>query len=198
MALRELLTLALLGGFVHDVGSPLAALTSNLSVARELATADDEDSRGELREVIDDLQMATTRLTELASDLRGYVGLPVGRGTFEELALTALRLGRSHLARRAQVDVAIDPELKPELPPSRVLRTLGELVVAVTHELQSGSRRHLLTIRTDPSGFVIELAPPPPGDVEAPVAIATSRLTQPAQISRTAERLVVRVPLAWS
>lgn len=196
-ALREQLTLVLLGGFVHDVGSPLAALTSNLSVARELAEADDEASRAELREVLDDLEMATTRLTELASDLRGYVGLPVGRGTFEELARGALRLARSHLSRRVQVELAIDPELRPAMPGAHVLRALGEIVVAATRELPTGTKAHVLTVRTEPEGFAIELAPPPPLGARAPLAVAASRVTRQERISEEAGRLVVHVPMKW-
>ena len=197
-SLRESLTLALLGGFVHDVGSPLAALSSNLSVAMELLDSEDPSSRGELREVLEDLEMATARLTELASDLRSYTGLPLGRGTFEEVVRAALRLGRAHLSRRAQVELALDPELRAAIPSPELLRTLGELVVAMTRELHSGSRRHHLSIRTEAAGFVIELLPPPPGDARAAVGVATSRLPSPAEISQDLDRLVVRVPVAWT
>jgi signal transduction histidine kinase len=195
-ALRERLALVLLGGFVHDVGSPLAALTSNLSVAKELAEADDEASRTELREVLEDLEMATQRLTQLASDLRGYVGLPVGRGTFEELAVCAQRLARSHLSRRARVELVVDPELRPAVPAAQVLRTIGELLVAVTREVPSGAKGHVLTLRTEPDAFVVELAPPAIVDAAA-VAVAAARLTGEALVSNDASRWAVRVPLRW-
>jgi signal transduction histidine kinase len=196
-ALREQLALVLLGGFVHDVGSPLAALTSNLSVAKELADAEDDASRAELREVLDDLEMATARLTELASDLRGYVGLPVGRGTFEELTRCALRLARSHLSRRVQVELAIDPELRPRLPAAEVLRAVGALVVATTRDLPSGAKGHVLTVRTEPEAFALEIAPPPPVDFTASIGVATARLAREAVVSKDASRWTIRVPLRW-
>ncbi|MBX7191893.1 MAG: hypothetical protein K1X94_07535 [Sandaracinaceae bacterium] len=197
-SVREQLAHVLLGGFVHDIGSPLAALTSNLSVAKELAETDDEPSRNELKEVLEDLEMATKRLTELASDLRGYVGLPVGTGSFEDLARASLRLARSHLSRRANVELKIDPALRPTAPSAVVLRAVGELVVAVTRELGPGARQHQLSLRTVADGFTLEVAPPPPGNVARAVRVATARLGSEATVTSTPERLEVRVPLAWA
>ncbi|MBN8613539.1 MAG: hypothetical protein J0L92_23290 [Deltaproteobacteria bacterium] len=197
----EELTLILLGGFVHDVASPLAVLTSNLPVVRALPLDDPDtdlqQTATELREIVEDLELATVRLRELTSDLRLYVGASTHDKSLEELVRTALRLGHSHLSRRADVTVDIDPALRTVAPPQLVLRVIAETIVAITLEPKP-SVRHRLEVRARPTGLQIELSPPPSRDPSRTLEGVAGRIGSRVDVSLTAERLHIEIALQWA
>ncbi len=201
---HEELGLTLLGGYVHDVGSPLAALASNVEVARDLlaSRADaDEPSNVELREILDDIGSSTARLTELSAALRMYVGMPAGTGTCDEIARVVLRLARAHVTRRADVELAIDPSLRVDLPPGLLARTLGEILVALTNDAPGAgtSARAHLRVSSDAQGLLVCLRPVPRTDPTDILHAAAARLIGiRLEIDTVEDRIELRMPLRWS
>lgn len=188
---REELRFALLGGFVHDVASPLAVLTSNLPLVRP-----DDAEAGELGEIVDDLELAVTRLRELTGDLRLYVGASSQGKTFDELVRTALRLSHSQLVRRVDVLVEIDASLRSEAPGPIVLRALSESFVAIGRELIEGVR-HRFVVRADAHGLFVELSPGARRDPTRTLVTTLSSLAPPV-VRSSAESLQIHVALRWS
>ncbi len=198
---REELTLTLLRGFVHDLASPLAVLTSNLPVVRGLPIGEGseagEQAARELAEIVDDLELATARLRELTNDLRLYVGACSHDKTFEDLVLTALRLAHAQLGRRVDVALDIDSALAPAGNPQHVLRAVSETLVAISAGLPT-SPRSALTVRADAGGATIELAPAPAVDPTATIEAALRPLRVAPDVRRSPERLTIHVALPWA
>lgn len=194
------LMIVLLGGYVHDVASPLAVLTSNLPVVRSLPIgeggSEGEQTAAELAEIVDDLELATARLRELTGDLRLYVGASAQDKSLEEIVRTALRLAHSHLSRRVEITVDVDPSYRPVAAPWLVLRAICATLVAITIDNVPGKKSRL-ALRVRESGLAIEMTPPPTRDPSRTVEAATKRVGTQADVSLSAERIEVHLALRW-
>lgn len=184
-----------IASFLHDAGSPLAAMTSNLSVARELVAQ--QTDVGELREVLADMELATARLARWMADLRAYVGPSIAGRTFAELLDLALRLTHGQLSRRTRVEVQVDPTVTPALDGAIVLAALTELMIALSLGPTDSAARGTLTVRTEADeGLVLVWSPAPPEQVVAAAQAALERLGG-STCSSTKTALTLATPLAW-
>ncbi len=187
--LREELLLAVLAGHVHDVGSPLAAITSNLSAAQRASASlgRTDPAAQELGEILDDVGASTARLVELSSDLRAYAGSLVGPRTLAEVVRVCLRLTRAHLSRRVTTEARVDPAEGLHVPPSELVRALCGVLVALSGE-QHPAPLPKLVIRSDGRDLEISVAPGGPLSPEVERALRVALAHLPAMETRASVR----------
>jgi hypothetical protein len=192
-----------LGGVVHDLSSPLNATSSNLRVALEQVQQLEASGApvAELREILEDVVSATSRVIDLCADLRAYAVGARGPATLETLVQLATRLTRAHLSRRVRLEVAVPPRLRASMRAPTFVRALAEILVAMTpFDPPLEGPRATLTARANEAGLDIELASGRDDDeVRARIQAALSRLPEiPAIVSADGSTLRVHLALPMS
>ncbi len=154
-------TTALLAGVAHDLASPIAALTSNLTIARELV--DERGLSDDLRDVMDDLVMATRGLTRIGEDLRELArSEPTEPVSLLEVVHRALRLTRAITARRCSTALVGTSDVAASSP-GAVGRWLCNAIVLLVHELGAERRAPMgeLRIELTADGLALTMSPRP-------------------------------------
>lgn len=130
-------TLSVLACVVHDLASPLAALTSNLTVASELsAELGGSDAVLELREVIQDVAASTENIRRIVDDLRAFSRTAAETTTpADEAFAIARRLGRASLVRRCDLKLSLPAGMVLPGTPPVVVRAITRLLIAMTSDL---------------------------------------------------------------
>ncbi len=98
-------SMAIVASVVHELNSPLSAVTSNATVARQLVDELPTDERVlELKEILDDVVSASEHLRDLCQEVAAYARGGVDeRAGAQVIIERSLKLARSALSRRVRV-----------------------------------------------------------------------------------------------
>lgn len=152
-------TTVLLAGVAHDLASPIAALTSNLTIARELV--EERGISDDLREVMDDLLMATRGLAQIGGDLRELArSEPTEPTSIREVVHRALRLTRAVTARRCSAAIVGQADAYASST-GAIGRWLCSAIVLLTHDDAADRATPLRELRIElmSDGLLVGMSP---------------------------------------
>ncbi len=168
----------LIGSVAHDLGSPLAALSANVTMAREACEAAPKGD-GAVLELLEDIASAVERLTHILDDMRGYA-VTTDPVALELLPIVerAARIARSASARRAAIEVQIPHEVRVHASASLLTRLLAQTLVLMTQDLPPERADRVLSLRHlgSPRALVLALGPRGPLPAEVAGAIRDSAM----------------------
>jgi len=173
----------LLGGLVHDLRSPLAALMTNLACARRLVP--DDDASGELDEVLAESVVACEALRHLIANLevlarREPTPRSLAANDISQLVTEVVSRGR---ARAALAGVELAWQAVPTRQRRGGDRALLGLVLenAICDALRGAARGTQITVSVEESPTETTVR------VEAPAGVgaAPGRPSEPENLSRT-------------
>ncbi|MFO0682200.1 MAG: histidine kinase dimerization/phospho-acceptor domain-containing protein [Sandaracinus sp.] len=177
LSMHDRAVTSLVGSLAHDLGSPLAALSANVAMARE-ACAENERGDGAVSEMLEDIASAVERLTAVLDDMRGYA--VTAEPTLHLLAPIverACRIARSASARRASITCQVAPDVQVHASASVVTRLVAQSLVVLTQDLPAERGDRQLVIRgggSTTAPLVLELGPRGPLPPEAAAALRGS------------------------
>jgi signal transduction histidine kinase len=203
LAANDATTLNVLACVVHDLASPLAALTSNLTVANELgAELAGSSAASELREVLQDIAASSENIRRIVDDLRAFSRTAAEDSVSAEEALgVARRLARATLARRCEVKPSLAPAMMLPGNPPIVVRAITRLLVAMTSDIavERGPLRALTIegIVASELGLLLQVRrdPFPPAAVRAIDAALASWTAARAELSHDGTNAAVRLTI---
>lgn len=149
---HDAVSLGVLRCIVHEMGSPLAAVTTNASMALDLveqlrADLGDSERLSDLSAMLTDVVGASENLRSVAADAREYARGGGQPAPADELLLRALRLAKTTVRRHVRVETALAPGSDTLRLDTGVVRALARLVIALAQDVDANaSPKPLLSV----------------------------------------------------
>ncbi len=153
----------LTASIAHEINQPLAAIVNNANASRRLLAIPEPDLK-EVRQAVDDIAEAGTRVGEIISRIRGLLKkaaperspLDINQVIHETLALIPGVLETQHISVEMELEVAPPPVLGDRVQLQQVLLNLLMNGIEAMHSILD--RPRVLMIRSDALGSRLEVA----------------------------------------